>query len=163
MRLRAAEGAVKKLIFVLQLLFVGLCLAAKSPPVVPVILSVSPASGPPFTQVTVGGSGFGMKPGFVTFNGAVARVVTWSPTKIVVKAPDGFKGSGPVKVNGKSNGVTFSFTPTIIALFPPTVKVGWTFAIVGENFGSSAGTVTLNGSKLTTTTWGNFLILAKVP
>jgi len=129
----------------------------------PVITSVSPTLGPPFTQVTILGSGFGITPGFITFNGAPGRVVSWSATKIVVRAPDGLAGSGPLKVNGKSNGVTFSFTPTIVALLPSTVKPGWTFSIIGENFGLSPGNATLNGSKLATTFWGNFLILAKVP
>jgi RHS repeat-associated protein len=127
----------------------------------PVINSISPTSGAPFTQVTINGS-FPTYPGFVTFNGALAQLVSWSPTKIVVKAPDGLAGSGPVKVNNQGNSVTFSFIPTIVAVLPPTVKASGLIGILGENFGSS-GTATLNGSKLTTVLWTNYLIIATVP
>lgn len=128
----------------------------------PNITSINPTSGAPFTPVTIVGTSFGNAPGFVTFNGAAAQVVSWSATKIQVKAPDGIAGSGPVKVNNQGNEVTFSFTPTIAALVPSTIKPGWAFGIVGENFGTK-GTATLNGTKLTTVLWSNFLVLAVAP
>jgi RHS repeat-associated protein len=133
----------------------------------PSITSISPTKGQPSTQVTIAGTGFGTKTaGLVTFNGAPAQIVSWANTDIVVDAPNGLAGSGPVVVSwqgASSNGVTFSFLPTIVALIPSTVKVGYTFGIVGENFLASPGSATLNGTKLTTTFWSNFLILATVP
>jgi RHS repeat-associated protein len=129
----------------------------------PAISSISPTSGPPFTQVTVSGSGFGASSGTVSFNGVAGTIVSWSSTRIVVTAPNGSAGSGPVVVNWQSNGVTFSFTPTISSVSPQNVPAGQTVSIAGQNFGSSAGSVKLNGQSVQIVSWSTSSISFKVP
>lgn len=136
------------------------------------VRSISPSSGPPFTQVTVNGEGFGRHAGMVTFNGAPGSVVSWSDDQIVVVAPDGRRGSGPVRVNDRhgddsddrrGNDVVFSFTPTIRALHPSTAKPGWRVGVVGENFGHRPGRLTLNGNNVKTRRWEKHFIEFIVP
>ena len=78
----------------------------------PVITSITPSVGVPYTQVTVAGSGFGtVSGGSVTFTGVAGQILSWSDHQIVVKAPDGGAGRGPVVVTWQgvnSNGVTFN-------------------------------------------------------
>ncbi|MFZ0321553.1 MAG: IPT/TIG domain-containing protein [Candidatus Sulfotelmatobacter sp.] len=129
----------------------------------PVISSISPASGPPLTQVTVNGSGFGTSSGTVSFNGVAGTVISWSNTKIVVDAPNGSAGSGLVEVNWTSSSFTFSFTPTINSISPQNVPAGQTVSVVGQNFGSQAGSVTLAGQAVQIVSWSNTSISIKVP
>ena len=75
----------------------------------PIIASVVPESGPPGTQVTVNGSGFGSSRGagtgrksnaasYVSFNGVAAtEYESWSDTQIVCTVPEG-AGPGPITV-----------------------------------------------------------------
>jgi len=128
-----------------------------------VLSSINPASGAPYTEVVLQGSGFGARPGIVTFNGAPGLILSWSSTRIEVRAPDGLAGSGPVIVNGRSNGLEFQFTPTILALIPPIAKPDWTVAVLGENFGSKPGKLTLDGAAVATSVWTNSLLVFKVP
>ena len=55
------------------------------------ISSVSPASGPEGTTVTVSGTGFGAVQGTSTveFNGTAATPTNWSDTSITVTVPMG--------------------------------------------------------------------------
>ncbi len=130
---------------------------------VPVITMLSPVSGPPGTLVTVSGSGFGSTTGTVTFNGVASSIMSWSDTQVVATAPSGSAGSGPVVVNRQSNGVTFSFTPTIKTISPQNVAAGETVSIAGQNFGLSAGSVTLNGQAVALVSWGANSIKFTVP
>jgi YD repeat-containing protein len=65
----------------------------------PIVSSLTPASGPPGTSVTVGGSGFGQSQGSsaVYFNGAVATVSGWSDSQITAIVPNS-AATGPVSV-----------------------------------------------------------------
>jgi len=135
---------------------------------VPVITSISPTIGLPSSQVTVTGTGFGANTaGTVSFNGVAGQIVSWSDTQIVVTAPNGSAGRGPVVVSWQgvnSNGITFSYIPTLSYLSPSTVALTYgSFAIVGENFLTSAGTVTLNGVALPIYSWSNNSISLPVP
>ena len=85
-------------------------------PVPPKINSISPASGPVKTAITIKGSNFGSSrpsTSWVTFNNKkVTSYLAWSAKEIRVKVPDGAT-TGPVWVTtgaGTSNKVTFSVT-----------------------------------------------------
>ena len=63
----------------------------------PVLSSISPTIGLPYATVTLMGSGFGtVSGGNVTFTGVSGQIQSWTDSRIVVKAPDGGAGRGPV-------------------------------------------------------------------
>src|SRR6185295_1476208 len=78
----------------------------------PTLNSISPASGPAGTAVTISGSNFGVTQGTstVSFNGVPASATNWSDKTIVVPVPlYATTGMVVVKVNGvSSNGLVFS-------------------------------------------------------
>ncbi len=59
----------------------------------PTINSISPASGPPMTQILIYGSGFGEGGGMnkVEFDGNAIGIKTWSDTDIVATVPADMK------------------------------------------------------------------------
>jgi hypothetical protein len=150
-----------------------------------VVRAISPESGPPFTQVTVTGEHFGSRTGTVTFNGALGEVISWSSDSIVVKAPDGRHGSGPVRVSlssddgdggdhhgdddhgdddhGDRHDIIFRFTPTIRSLDPSSAKPGHHVEVDGYNFGDHPGHITLNGIHVRTEHWRDHSIAFRVP
>ncbi len=114
----------------------------------PAILSLSPTSGYFGTSVTVTGRHFGATqgPSFVTFNGTLANVTSWSDTSLVLTVPPGAT-SGNVLVTvsqDSTNGMYFN-------VFPPSwsdLDVG-TVGIAGSaSYGSDNFTVSGNGSQL---------------
>ncbi len=134
----------------------------------PVINSITPTTGVPYTQVTVAGSGFGtVSGGSVTFTGVAGQIISWTDRQIVVKAPDGGAGRGPVVVTWQgvnSNGITFNYVPSLFYLSNSTVSRNYgSFSVVGENFLPTAGTVTLNGVPLSIYSWSNNSISLPVP
>src|SRR5260370_743093 len=139
--------------------------------VFPSIGSLSPASGPVGTSVTITGLNFGSTQGTstVTFNGTTATPTGWSATSIVVPVPTGAStGNVVVTVGGHaSNGVSFTVlsTPSITSLSPTSGAVGTAVTITGTNFGSTQGTstVTFNGTAATPTSWSGTSIVAPVP
>jgi RHS repeat-associated protein len=134
----------------------------------PVLASISPTIGLPFAQVTLNGSGFGtVSGGTVTFTGVAAQILSWTDSRIVVKAPDGGAGRGPVVVTWQgvnSNAITYNYIPTISYLSQSTVaRTYGSFSVVGENFLPQTGTVTLNGVPINIFTWSNNSISLPVP
>lgn len=146
----------------------------------PVITSLSPASGPVGTSVTISGANFGANNGnsYVIFNGTGATPTSWSNTSIVVPVPSGATtGSVVVQVPSSlvrgpiiSNGVNFtvgsgSTTPNISSLSPTSGAVGAAVTVNGTNFGSTQGssTVTFNGTSATPTSWSATSIVVPVP
>jgi hypothetical protein len=120
----------------------------------PMITLLTPSSGGTGTLVTISGSQFdSMQNGStVTFNGALAGVVSWSDTSIVTSVPAGAT-TGPlvVTVNGRSsNGPTFSVispSPDLIERMkspPMEVTSGSRFNIVDS--ASNQGTATAGPS-----------------
>ncbi len=83
-------------------------------PVAPAISSLSPASGPVGTSVTITGTSFGATQGSstVTFNGNAATPASWSATSITAPVPAGATAGNVVLiVNGQSsNGTAFTVT-----------------------------------------------------
>ncbi len=138
----------------------------------PVITSLSPATGPTNTQVTVSGSHFGFPKGAgtISFNGVQATAVSWGDTAIIAAVPSGAT-SGPVVVSQggfSSPGVTFTVVgaPSISGLSPNTGGPGTSVIISGANFGSSQGSsvVRFNGVAATSiTNWTSSSITAIAP
>jgi hypothetical protein len=99
--------------------------AVTAPP--PTISSVSPATGPVGTLVTITGTNFGATQGSstLTFNGTTASPTSWSATSIVAPVPVGTTtGNAVVTVGGiASNGSNFTVTaPVGITLIQHTSK-----------------------------------------
>jgi hypothetical protein len=139
--------------------------------IAPVVSSLSPASGPVGTSVTITGSNFGVTQGEVTFNGTFSTPTSWSSTSIIVPVPDGATSGDVIVTVGTltSNAVDFLVTstsvPQITAVSPDSGLIGTSVTISGFNFGSSQGssTVTFNGVIATPTSWSATSIVAAVP
>jgi hypothetical protein len=137
----------------------------------PSITSLSPASGPAGTSVTITGTNFGSTQGTstVTFSGTTATPNSWSATSIVAPVPSGaMTGNVVVTVSGVSSaGVSFTVlpTPSITSVTPTSGAVGTSVTIAGTNFGSTQGTsaVSFNGTAATGTSWSSSSITVAVP
>jgi len=147
----------------------GVAFTATPPPA---ITSLSLASGPVGTPITIAGANFGVSQGTstVTFNGTLATQTSWSTTSISVPVPAGAtRGNVVVTVSGvASNGISFMVTPpppSITALSPSFGPVGISVTISGTNFGASQGTstVTFNGTAVTLAGWTDTSISVSVP
>src|SRR6185503_6342545 len=94
------------------------------------ITSLSPASGPIGTSVTVTGTNFGATMGTstATFDGWMTSPTMWSATSIVVPVPtSATTGNVVVTVGGgASNGVVFTVvpTPSLTSLAPTSGLIG---------------------------------------
>jgi hypothetical protein len=139
---------------------------------VPSITSLTPATGPVGTSVTIAGANFGATQGTstVTFNGVAAAASSWSAASVKATVPTGATtGTVVVTVGGvASNGVSFTVTvpaPSITSLTPATGPVGTSVTIAGANFGATQGTSTVkfNGTAATATSWSATSIKAAVP
>jgi hypothetical protein len=107
----------------------------RGPAVAPSITSLTPASGPVGTSVTIAGANFGASQGSssVTFGGITAAITSWSNASIVAVVPSNVPlGAVPVVVNvagvGASNAVNFTVvSPLAVApvLSPPPNANGW--------------------------------------
>ena len=137
----------------------------------PSISSLTPATGPVNTAVTIAGSGFGIPQGtsVVKFNGTVATPTSWSDSSILVPVPAGATtGSVTIVAGGTtSNGVTFTVTPgpSITSLSPASGAAGTAVAISGQNFGASQGgsVVRFNGAAAAVASWSATSIGVTVP
>ncbi|MGB7727462.1 MAG: IPT/TIG domain-containing protein [Candidatus Acidiferrum sp.] len=141
-------------------------------PSVPSIGSLSQASGPVGTAITIAGTNFGAAQGTstVTFNGTAGTPTSWSGTSIAVAVPSGATtGNVVVTVGGvASNGVNFTVTaaaPNISSLSQVSGPVRTAITIAGTNFGAAQGTstVTFNGTAGTPTSWSGTSIAVAVP
>ena len=107
---------------------------------------LSPQSAPPGATVVISGKEFGSftstSANRVLFNGLPALVQRWDPEFIAVKVPLRVT-SGPVTViNGKQTiaaGVFTAQQPTIRSVVPAEVEPGSVLQVVGEHFGTTAG------------------------
>jgi hypothetical protein len=137
----------------------------------PGITSLTPASGPVGTSITIAGTSFGATQGAstVSVGGVVATPTSWSSGSIAVPVPPTLGlGAAPVivTVGGSSSAsVNFNITPGIASLSPSTGGVGIAVTITGTNFGATQGTSTLTvgGSSVTPTNWSNTGIGFNVP
>ncbi|WP_245859874.1 IPT/TIG domain-containing protein [Spirosoma aerolatum] len=113
------------------------------------------------TSVTLNGTSFGTS-AQVSFGVSSATIVSQSHTQLVAISPPGQLGLQPVRVTvvgQTSNPLNFSFTapspPVLTTLTPnhgPT-SGGTSLTLVGSQFGSLPGQVSLNGTALSITSW----------
>jgi hypothetical protein len=137
----------------------------------PNITSLSPASGPVGTSVTITGTGFGSVQGSssVAFGGTSAVPTSWSATSIVVPVPSGVTAGNVVVFVGvgalPSNFVNFTVKPNIGGINPASGTVGTLVTLSGTSFGAPQGTstVTFNGTTATPTSWNTSSIVVPVP
>ena len=121
----------------------------------PVVEKVVPSYGPPGTQVTIKGSGFGSSrssairaatASYVSFNGTAAtEYSTWTDTRIVCTVPEGAI-PGPVYVvtGAGSSGKTMTFTVTTPTWYLAEGTTAWGFSTYITIENPNAGTVTAN-------------------
>jgi len=133
----------------------------------PALATLSPNHGDVGTLVTISGKNFGTTTDTVTFNGTAATPTIWTPTSIVVPVPAGAtNGNVVVTVAGiASNGLLFTFTPSITSLSTNSAPAGASVTVTGTNFGATQGTskVTFNGKVATVVTWSALSIVVNVP
>jgi RHS repeat-associated protein len=141
-----------------------------SPLKVPIVTSLSPATGIEGAAITISGENFGSSQGSstVTFaNGVTAQVTSWTATSVSVTVPSGATtGNVIVTVSGNpSNGATFSIVPNIVSLSPLLGGAGTPVTITGTGFGAiqGASTVTFNGTAAVPTSWSDTSIAVPVP
>jgi len=125
---------------------VGCLLAGWVSSVLAADTGLSPDGAPPGATVVISGAGFGSfksaRHNRVLFNGLPALIQRWDPDLIAVKVPLRAT-SGPVTViNGKKTVTAGTFTvrqPTIRSVIPAEIEPGAVLQIVGESFGTTAG------------------------
>ena len=140
--------------------------------VAPTITSLTPASGPIGTSVTIAGTGFGTTQGTstVTFGGISATPTSWSNTSIVVPVPSGVAlGAIPVVVSvpgaGTSNSATFTVvSPLAVSpiISPAPNTNGWNNTNVTVSYVCSGGVppVQCPGPQTVTTEGANQVVSA---
>ncbi len=142
-------------------------------PLKPIISSITPASGPGNTSVTIAGANFDPKASSntVKFNGVAASITTASATSLVVVAPAG-GSTGAVTVataGGMATGPTFTYTapvatPTVVTISPVSGPANTVVTLTGTNFKTTLtdNTVKFNGVQATvqTATAGTLTVLA---
>jgi len=107
---------------------------------------LSPQAAPPGATVAISGKRFGSfkstQNNRVLFNGVPALVQQWDAELIAVKVPQRVT-SGPVTViSGKKTITAGAFTaqqPTIRSVSPAAIEPGGVLQILGEHFGTTAG------------------------
>jgi hypothetical protein len=135
----------------------------------PTISSISPTSGPPGTPVVITGTNFGSLQGIVSFaGGAQGSISSWNTGSAMTTVPIG-ASTGTIALSvegGVAYSETFTVTPGIASVSPPSGLGGIPVTIVGTNFGTSQGTdssVSFNGANATINTWSPTLIEAYAP
>lgn len=139
----------------------------------PQLTSVSPASGLPGSQVTLTGRGFGTTQGrsYVSFNGQIAQITTWSDSYIVCIVPTPTNTSpGSVSVvawidsTKSTNALTFTIqVPTISTITSSPENAGAQVSISGTGFGVTQGQVFMGGQPATIVSWSETNIQARIP
>src|SRR5262249_2841207 len=144
----------------------------------PIILGVSPTSGPVDTPLTISGRNFGAIQGSSTvkFKDTVATPSSWHDDRIVVQAPSGLPAGDAavvVTVNSPSSTVSsnpkiFTVTPIITGLSLTTGPKKMGFVITGANFGDPQGSgsvVKIGGVPMIVVpgTWKDDSITVQVP
>ncbi len=120
---------------------------------VPQISILNPSYGAPAALIGITGNNFGVTQGssYVTINGALCGVTSWSDTSITIRVPSNASTSNlVVTADGAiSNGAAFTFYayPSITTVSPEGGAVGTPVTMTGANLldGGNNATVTFNG------------------
>jgi hypothetical protein len=139
--------------------------------ITPNITSITPASGPVNSALTINGSGFGTAQNFnpVTVGGITVTPSVWSETAIVAPVPGGLPaGMANVSVTVNtvaSNTGTFVVTPLITSLSTNSGIAGDSITVTGTSFGADRGasTISFNGLTATPASWSDTSIVVPVP
>jgi hypothetical protein len=136
---------------------------------VPVITTVSPASGLAGTQVTLSGSGFGAAQanGNVWLGTVYGAVVSWSDTQVMATVASGSAtGTARILQNGVwSNSLPFSTgLPQITSVSPNLGAAGTQVIITGSGFGAvqGSGSVSLGSTLGLVSSWSDTQVVATV-
>ena len=138
---------------------------------VPTVASITPSVAGAGIAVTIVGTNFGGSEGnsSVQLQGQTFQISTWSDTQVVAIVPTGIAPGGIYTVSVTVAGVTVTGGLTIVGA-PQITSVQWdpvaltgTQCVSGSGFGSSAGTVVLNGSSLSPSLWTDTQACAVVP
>lgn len=126
--------------------------------------------GAPNTNVTITGVGFGNTADRVTFAGTDGTIVSWSPTRIVARIPEGAaEGNVGVWRGGvASNGVWFlpAHRPQIAGISPVAASPGETVTVSGSSFGATPtaeSALTFDGVRLTPLSWTDTEVTFAMP
>lgn len=133
--------------------------------------SLSAYHGPPGTEVSLNGSGFGaiQSTSRVIFAGSTAEVVSWSPTRVVARVPEGAQsGYAGVVVDGAtSNGKYFIpfARPAVTGMTPSAGAPGTVVTFVGTGFEAEqgGGRVTFAGTIAEVVSWSDTQVQAMIP
>jgi RHS repeat-associated protein len=142
----------------------------------PTVVSLTPISGPPGTQIQINGSGFGATQGTstLTVHGIAATVTSWSDTAISATVPT-TASSGPaaVTVGGVPSNANINFTipaPQVTSISPNSGIIGTQITVTGANFQPTKGNNFLGLSNAlggfgaaTIVSWSDTQIVATVP
>lgn len=121
--------------------------------------------------VRVFGSNLGMVPGTITVGGVKATIQSWSPYFATFVVPNVPSGSEPLVLTtstGQSAQLnTFSVAtapaPHISTAYPNPAVPGMPLRIMGSNFGTAQGQVTINGIPVSLEYWSPYFIDVIVP
>jgi hypothetical protein len=135
------------------------------------ITGLSPGSGPVGTTIMIAGRYFGASQGTstVTFNCAPASPASvWTDTSITLTVPAALTaGSAAVTVTVNrvaSNAMTFTVTPNLVSVSPPSSAPGSQVTVSGSGFGPSQGSgrIWLGSSYGAVVSWSDSRIEAMV-
>ncbi len=135
----------------------------------PVLSSVSPASGPGGTPITLNGTNFGASAsgGIVLFGATPVTTSSWSDTAIALEIPNDLPGGTyavRVVVGGRTSGSqSFVVGPTIATLTPTNGTGGTAVTMTGANFGGVAAQLRIGNALVPADAWQNDRIDFTVP
>ena len=136
------------------------------------VVSISPTSGGPGTEVSIQGRGFGPVQGtnYVTYSGVTVTVTSWTENLIRVMIPSSATGNGvfQISINGTLSNQSSQFSlsnPIITGVNPSSGGPGTQVTISGQYFGTTQGSsyVSFNGQPVSITTWSNTQISCVLP
>ncbi|MBF0408030.1 MAG: IPT/TIG domain-containing protein [Candidatus Riflebacteria bacterium] len=134
------------------------------------ISSVNPTSGSAGIPVKITGTGFGTKTAssLVSFNGALAEVLSWSENVIETKVPADAKTGLLLISNADTEKTAGIFTipdVSVTSLYPTSGAPGTVVKISGTGFGisSESSFISFNGKIAQITSWSDNEFLATVP
>jgi RHS repeat-associated protein len=139
----------------------------------PVVVSVSPSSGPVNSQIQINGAGFGATQGSstITVNSLPVNLVSWSDTAIVATVPATASGGSILVTEGgvrSNSNINFNIpAPRITSISPTRGTAGAQVTVTGSGFGATrVGNNVLvfySGYTATIVSWSDTQIVATVP